>query len=572
VTQASQDGSYDSLGDDKSPKWRERQEKRALSRNDVDTDGYDADLPHWTEAPTGEIPIQFAIDRTEVIDVDLDSVDEGAFRWVKNRRHLDADDEFEATKEALFSAQSEVAVGRHFASSGDLIEEDVIDLEGFDDYPIGKHARRISTTPVRTVSSSTRSTRRTKVSPLVGDNAASTPQPKHRHMRTSNKEVSRDLKGDAADLPPAGFDAPLVEDSSSFVSRLGRRDKTKTKPMRAPSENNAPAEGPSRSIKDDQTMARNKRGERRVDPPASSSNPAGEVLYSLKGDTNDTLGARAKKSSVFLRIATGAALGALAVVCFLVGQWAVLVILTIAVVIAMSEFYNMLVTDHPNAPVGGYKPAKLIGILGGVALIYGAYYQGAAAIAYVLSISLVACFVWYLAGILKGPILPNASVTFLGIAWIGLGGAFIALVMRPIPGDPRRGLAYMMAILLVTVSADVFAYFGGLALGRRKLAPTISPGKTIEGFLFGALGSVLVGALITSHIHPVTPLLGGTIGLITAFAAPVGDLVESKIKREIGAKDAGSILPGHGGILDRIDALIFVTPILYYVLYFSHHL
>ena len=90
--------------------------------------------------------------------------------------------------------------------------------------------------------------------------------------------------------------------------------------------------------------------------------------------------------------------------------------------------------------------------------------------------------------------------------------------------------------------------------------------------MIGAIGAILAGAVIASRIHPVTVSLGAAIGILAALGGPCGDLVESKIKREIGAKDAGSILPGHGGFLDRVDALIFVTPLVYYLLYFTHHI
>ncbi|MDA8118205.1 MAG: phosphatidate cytidylyltransferase [Actinomycetota bacterium] len=272
------------------------------------------------------------------------------------------------------------------------------------------------------------------------------------------------------------------------------------------------------------------------------------------------------------RMITGVVLGLIVIGAFKVGQPAVLVLLGVALVLAASEFYQLVRREHPGSPRGGYRPAVAVGLIGVVGAVAGGYLKGPSAMALVLTFTILASFLWYLLGVLKAPILPNTAVTFMGVAWIGLGGSYVAAIIRPVAGDPRRGLAYMMAVLITVVAGDVFAYFGGSLLGKRKLAPSVSPGKTVEGLVIGAIGAILAGAVIASRIHPVTVSLGAAIGILAALGGPCGDLVESKIKREIGAKDAGSILPGHGGFLDRVDALIFVTPLVYYLLYFTHHI
>jgi phosphatidate cytidylyltransferase len=121
----------------------------------------------------------------------------------------------------------------------------------------------------------------------------------------------------------------------------------------------------------------------------------------------------------------------------------------------------------------------------------------------------------------------------------------------------------------VTWVGDSAAYFGGRLLGKRKLLPAVSPGKTMVGGIAGLLGSVLVGLLggwlfPVLHADPVaSSLLGGGMGLFLGFGALVGDLAESVLKREAGVKDSAGILPGHGGFLDRLDALFFNFPLAY---------
>jgi phosphatidate cytidylyltransferase len=117
--------------------------------------------------------------------------------------------------------------------------------------------------------------------------------------------------------------------------------------------------------------------------------------------------------------------------------------------------------------------------------------------------------------------------------------------------------------------ADTAAYFGGKLFGKHKLAPVVSPGKTVEGGVAGLATAVLLGAVLgwlLLGIHPntgVALLVGALMGLLMSVTVQMGDLVESLFKREAGVKDSGNLLPGHGGILDRLDALIFTIPLTY---------
>ena len=160
----------------------------------------------------------------------------------------------------------------------------------------------------------------------------------------------------------------------------------------------------------------------------------------------------------------------------------------------------------------------------------------------------------------------NPAVRFL-VGWVLIGAAWAALIT-----SWERGLAYLATVCALVWFADIFAYFGGRAFGRRKLAPTISPGKSWEGAISGLLAVVVSAVIVVVvTVHPHGNLFAllherfGMLGMVAACAALValaivGDLVESLVKRAAGAKDSSGLLPGHGGVLDRIDALLPVFP------------
>jgi phosphatidate cytidylyltransferase len=127
-----------------------------------------------------------------------------------------------------------------------------------------------------------------------------------------------------------------------------------------------------------------------------------------------------------------------------------------------------------------------------------------------------------------------------------------------------------LAAVIVTVAADVASLLVGSAFGRHPLAPSISPNKTWEGFLGGAVAAVLVAVIVVHFIHPWTISKALVLGIVVAVVAPIGDLSQSMIKRHLGVKDMGRLMPGHGGILDRVDGLLFVLPATYFVVKAFH--
>jgi len=230
------------------------------------------------------------------------------------------------------------------------------------------------------------------------------------------------------------------------------------------------------------------------------------------------------------------------------------------------EFANMMRRKHPDISVW-------IGI-GGICLLLGwSFFVGPKSI----DVPITAIILVYLARpVVGGNIfsLADVGIELLGILYIGVSfSAFISLrsLQEPFGGAPSSvpaGVIFLGLILAGTWANDTAAYFAGRALGRHKMVPQISPAKTWEGFGAGFVGTIVIVALAgLAFGQPmrITLLIGVLIGL----AAPLGDLAESVFKRYAGVKDSGHILPGHGGILDRFDSLMFVAPIIYHFLFAS---
>ena len=162
-----------------------------------------------------------------------------------------------------------------------------------------------------------------------------------------------------------------------------------------------------------------------------------------------------------------------------------------------------------------------------------------------------------------GTAVASAAVTFFGAAYLGgLGGTIAALRVL----EPAKDGAWRVVLLLAVIMvADTFALFAGRALGRRRLAAAISPDKTVEGAIGGLLGGVVAALVVRRLGLPALPLRDAVaLGLLVSGAGTVGDLFESLLKRWAGVKDSGALFPGHGGMLDRLDSLLFGGPVLYY--------
>ncbi|MBW3610522.1 MAG: CDP-archaeol synthase [Actinobacteria bacterium] len=252
---------------------------------------------------------------------------------------------------------------------------------------------------------------------------------------------------------------------------------------------------------------------------------------------------------------TAAIFAAVALGVFALGPAPATVLVAVVVAVCAAEFFDALRR-------GGYQPAVLLGLVASVSMVGAAYWKGETAIPLVLGLTVVFTLLWYLVGVTRAAPTLNLAVTVFGVAYVGLLGSFAALMLT-FP----NGIGILIGVVLVVALNDAAALFIGSRLGQRPLAPDISPGKTVEGVVGGAVVGVVTGWLGLGIIglHPWSPGTGIALGLLVAVAAPLGDLCESMIKRDLGLKDMGSILPGHGGLLDRFDALLFVLPAAYYL-------
>ena len=237
-----------------------------------------------------------------------------------------------------------------------------------------------------------------------------------------------------------------------------------------------------------------------------------------------------------------------------IGPKALVVLVVVALVIAAAELYGAM-------RVAGHHPATLLGVASTAALSGAVYWRGIDGFNLVMPIFVVFALLWYLTGVVKGRPLMSVSVTVFGFFYVGILGSYAVLLLT---APQNNGIGLLLGAVLTTAAYDAGAFFAGRAAGRTPLAPEISPGKTVEGMI-GACAATLVAGIIVGQIAPWDLKRGIVLALVVMVVAPLGDLCESMLKRDLGVKDMGTILPGHGGVLDRIDALLFVVPATYYL-------
>ncbi len=263
-------------------------------------------------------------------------------------------------------------------------------------------------------------------------------------------------------------------------------------------------------------------------------------------------------SSIGIRVGTGIAVAVVALLAFKLGTVPSVVLSAVVVTFAAGECFGVLRR-------AGYHPASLLGLVGTISLMVGAYAKGVAALPLVLVLITVFTLIWYLFGIERGSPVAGTAATLLTVGWVSLLGAYAGLLLSPSSFPDRHGIAFLLGAIIATVANDVGALVIGGWLGSRPLAPRISPNKTWEGLFGGAVFSILFSTVVVGSIHPWSAANAALLGVVVAVVAPLGDLCESLLKRDLGLKDMGRLLPGHGGVLDRVDALLFVLPATYYL-------
>jgi phosphatidate cytidylyltransferase len=252
-------------------------------------------------------------------------------------------------------------------------------------------------------------------------------------------------------------------------------------------------------------------------------------------------------------VGVGIGLGGLAVVTLFTVKATFLAYVGVAAGIALWELSRALGTRGirmPLAPVA----------VGGAAAVALAYWQGQRALAACVAITVIAILAWRLRGGTVG-YLRDVTAGIFALAYLPLMASFVALMLAA-PDGHRRTLVF----LIVTVCSDVGGYFAGILIGRHLMAPVVSPKKTWEGLGGSVFACILGGAIAVPLLLHAAPWRGVLVGAAAVTSATLGDLAESMIKRDLQIKDMGTVLPGHGGILDRIDSLLIAAPVVWLLL------
>jgi phosphatidate cytidylyltransferase len=249
---------------------------------------------------------------------------------------------------------------------------------------------------------------------------------------------------------------------------------------------------------------------------------------------------------------TGLVLAGLAIGMILIGPGAFAIFAGIVVLFALGEFYLAMQKRH-------FQPATAVGLVSGALILGAGYYRGENAMLAIMALSLFATFLWYMTvpPQHRRNIVSNIAITIFGVAYIPLLAAYALAVLKLPDGE---GLT--LSIIGLTFVYDTAAFGVGYFWGSRPLAPTISPKKSWEGAIGATLVVIAVAVGVVAPSVSLLDTIGRSVGLavVVALFAPLGDLAESLLKRDLEIKDMGGILPGHGGVMDRIDSVLFVAP------------
>jgi len=314
-------------------------------------------------------------------------------------------------------------------------------------------------------------------------------------------------------------------------------------------------------------------------PPAAPMPQGGRTAAATRAgaaapapDAPDAPAAKSGDRDLVSATLVGLALAVVAMGALYVGEIAGLIVASAILGLATIEFYNAMRKV-------GYNPASLVGLVTTVGLTLAVYWKGVIAYPVVLFLAVVFSLLWFMVPVSNDRPVPNLGITLLGIGYVGILGSFAGLLLSSdsivrdvITNEPvfkSHGAGLLFAAILATVAYDVGAYLTGRSMGRTPLSAH-SPNKTLEGLIGGLVVCIVVTVIVIGVIgvapwgkepgsFPDTIILG----VVAAVAATLGDLAESMMKRDIGVKDMGTMLPGHGGILDRFDGLLFVMPAIW---------
>lgn len=238
-----------------------------------------------------------------------------------------------------------------------------------------------------------------------------------------------------------------------------------------------------------------------------------------------------------------------------------LLLVNLMILLGLSEFFRLMTAK-------GYQPSRVLGYAAAIAVSLHVY-RGGTALTLLLTTIMLLVMVREIFRPRVNEALPNIAVTVLGVMYVGwLGSHFVMLRELPASAgldDPQLGASLVFFAALVIWACDILAYVVGILVGGPRLLPRISPAKTWSGAIGGLVGGAAAGWFCAqSFLTIITPTAGALLGLASAVLGQLGDLVESMFKRDAGVKDTARLIPGHGGVLDRMDSLLFSMPFLYY--------
>lgn len=296
--------------------------------------------------------------------------------------------------------------------------------------------------------------------------------------------------------------------------------------------------------------------------------PAPEIVSRPRRSLDNPLAGRAvrprrQSSSTAVSTMTGVAMGLFASVFFILGPIPVAALVLVTLVLASAEVYQ-------GFRVAGAHPATTLGLAAVVISSVATYQKGPAALVPTLLVFFFFTTLWYLLAERKPDVMDGVGASLFTFMWVGVLGSFALSFASPHVFSHRHGLGYLFGALILTVANDTGALFSGRWLGSTPLIASVSPNKTREGFVGGAVVTILAGVFFVPLISVWSVLHAVGAALVVSVLAPCGDLLESMVKRTFGVKDLGRILPGHGGLIDRIDGLLFVLPAMYYYCHVLH--
>jgi phosphatidate cytidylyltransferase len=271
------------------------------------------------------------------------------------------------------------------------------------------------------------------------------------------------------------------------------------------------------------------------------------------GPSPDSASAGRAGRNLPVAIGVGVALAALLLLSLYVVKAAFVAVVTLAILLAVWELIQALAGRGIAAPV------VPVGV-GAVAMIVGAYLGGSQALVVALALTVLGVIVWRLTDGPGGYVKDMTAGVFTAV-YVPFLAAFAVLMVVPADGEYR-----VTTFFLVTTFSDIGGYAAGVLFGRHPMAPAISPKKSWEGFAGSAVACMAVGAASVTLLLGEAWWKGLLLGAAILVAATLGDLGESMVKRDLGVKDMGTLLPGHGGVMDRIDSLLLSAPVAWLLL------